>query len=41
MEPGKGELFLSEGEEAVEIGTEQNTLANSLIAKYVLVADWI
>lgn len=39
--PGKGELFLSEEEEAVEIDTEQHALAKSLTAKYVLVAGWI
>lgn len=40
-EPGKGELFFSEEEEAFEIDIEQHTLAKSLRAKYVLAARWI
>ena len=38
-EPREGEWFPSEGE-AVEIDPEQNTLAKSIITKYILVAGW-
>lgn len=40
-EPQEGELYPSKGEEAVEMGTEQNILAKSITAKYVLDAGWI